>query len=80
MTKHNMMCEIGIRNRYNTYIAVNQPYNFCNQLGVERIIFNFAMTKINNNTSKAFDRVISSAVKLGLVIQENNMSVVRYKA
>lgn len=78
-SKHNMMCEIGIRNRYNTYIAVNQPYNFCNQLGVERIIFNFAMTKINNNTSKAFDRVISSAVKLGLVIQENNMSVVRYK-
>ena len=68
-SKHNMMCDI----------AVNQPYNFCNQLGVERIIFNFAMTKINNNTSKAFDRVISSAVKLGLVIQENNMSVVRYK-
>ena len=78
-SKHNMMCRIGIRNRYNTYIAVNQPYNFCNQLGVERIIFNFAMTKINNNSRRAFDRVLSSAVKLGLVIHENNMSVVRYK-
>ena len=78
-SKHNMMCGIGIRNRYNTYIAVNQPYNFCNQLGVERIIFNFAMTKINNNSRRAFDRVLSSAVKLGLVIHENNMSVVRYK-
>ena len=78
-SKHNIMFEIGIRNRHNTYVAVNQPVNFCNQLGVERIIFNFAIIKINNNTSKAFDRVISSAVKLGLVIHENNMSVVRYK-
>lgn len=78
-SKQNIMYGIGIRNRHNTYVAVNQPVNFCNQLGVERIIFNFAIIKINNNTNKAFNRVISSAVKLGLVIHENNMSVVRYK-
>lgn len=78
-SKHNIMCEIGIRNRHNTYVAVNQPVSFCNQLGLERVIFDFAMTKIKNNTSKAFDRVLAAAEKSCLIIKENNMGVIRYK-
>lgn len=78
-SKHNIMCEIGMRNRHNTYVAVNQPINFCNQLNLKKVILDFAMTKIKNNTSKAFDRVIAVAEKSGLVIKENNIGVVRYK-
>ena len=79
-SKHNIMCEMGMRNRHNTYVATHQPINFCNQLSLERVVLDFTMHKLKNNTAKAFDRILDSIVKTGLAIQEQSMGVVRYKA
>ncbi|MFR5746994.1 MAG: hypothetical protein ACLUEA_05790, partial [Romboutsia timonensis] len=78
-SKHNIMCEMGMRNRHNTYVATHQPINFCNQLSLERVVLDFTMHKLKNNTAKAFDRILDSIVKTGLAIQEQSMGVVRYK-
>jgi hypothetical protein len=77
-SNHDLMCEIGIRNRHNTYIANVQPNNFCNQLNLNRTEFDFIKNKIVTNSYNAIKNTIKKVVKSGLAVKTDAMKVVKY--
>ena len=78
MSRHDIMCEIGIRNRYNYYVANTQPNNFCYQLDVNRSVFDYVTTRINTNSYNAVKKVIGDIIKCGLAIKTDTMKIVKH--
>lgn len=78
MSRHDIMCEIGIRNRYNYYVANTQPNNFCYQLDVNRSVFDYVTTRINTNSYNAVKKVIDDIIKCGLAIKTDTMKIVKH--
>ena len=77
-SRHDIMCEIGIRNRHNYYVAKTQPNNFCYQLDVNRSVFDYVSNRISTNSYNAVKNVLDNIIKIGLAIKTDTMKVLSY--
>lgn len=78
-SRHDMMCNIGMRNKHNSYVASIQPNHFCNELNLNRSMFNYVTQKIKSNSYDSFKRVLDGIVKTGLAIKTDVMHITKYK-
>lgn len=79
MSKHNLMCEMGMRNKHNSYVAKVQPNNFCKELSVEKSTFDFVFAKINSNSNSAMNRILDTLKKSGLAIITEIIEITKYR-
>lgn len=77
-SRHDLMCEIGIRNRHNHYVAKTQPNNFCYQLDINRSTFDYVSNRISTNSYNAVKNVLDNLIKIGLAIKTDTMKVLSY--
>lgn len=76
-SRHDLLCDLGMRNRHNNYVANVQPNNFCSTLNVERGTFDYIMGKVRDNSHSALKGILDTLTKSGLAIKRDTMKVVK---